>query len=77
MVALVLALGGATAVDWWLGGPWVAPAWLSVAVFAAVLLPLAAGWRRRARTVGGVLLALMTVGSLVQSIVVNDLADRL
>lgn len=77
LAALVLALGGSTSVEWWLGSPWVAPAIVAVPVFAALILPAALGRLRPARLAGAVALALMAVGCVVQSFQVNQLAGRL
>lgn len=72
---LVLALGGATAAEFWMGLPWRAPAKIEFLVFGAALLPAVLAWRRGARSVGAALLGLMALGSLLQSLQLNQLAD--
>jgi hypothetical protein len=78
LLTLLLVLGGATATNWWLGGPdatWVPNPIVLCLLIAAVLAPaLLLMWqrhepryRRLAAWMGGAALALMVVGNAVES----------
>ena len=78
LLTLLLVLGGATATNWWLGGPdlgWVPNPLLLAVLVAAVLLPaVLVLWRAHeprprqiAVGVAGVALALIVVGNMVES----------
>jgi hypothetical protein len=78
LLTLLLVLGGATATNWWLGGPdlgWVPNPLLLAVLVAAVLFPAALVlWRAHeprprqiAVGVAGAALALIVVGNIVES----------
>jgi hypothetical protein len=88
LLGLLLVLGGATATNWWLGGPgaaWVpSPIVLCLLVVAvlgptAVLAwrPLSPLWQRVALGAAGVALALVLLGNTVESWWLDRIFDRL
>jgi 4-amino-4-deoxy-L-arabinose transferase-like glycosyltransferase len=88
LLTIVLVAGGATATNWWLGGPdaaWVPNAVVLSLVMAAILAPtVLLAWRRRganleplALAVGGGAMAVMALGNLVESWSLNSVFFRL
>jgi hypothetical protein len=79
LLTLLLVLGGATATEWWLGGPnhaWVPNPLLLVLLFATVLAPAAlVAWRRDrpglqrwAVNAAAAALVLVILGNVVESL---------
>jgi hypothetical protein len=88
LAGLVLLFGGATATNWWLGGPdaaWVPNPVLLCLLIAAVLGPAAVliwrhrspVWQRLALLTTGVTLALLLAGNAVESWWLDRIFDRL
>lgn len=88
LLTLLLTLGGATATNWWLGGPdqaWVPHPVLLVIMLLAVLAPAAvAAWRRDrpglrqfALGVAATALALLLIGNTVESFSVDRIFTRM
>ncbi len=68
-LALVLALGGATATSLWLGSPWNPPAWLLVPILAVLILPAAVPRLRPwARVVAAAGFALILLGMAFEAV---------
>jgi uncharacterized membrane protein len=88
LLTLLLALGGATATDWWLGGPsrdWI-PQPIGLAMMVAVVLapavlslwrPADPFYRRLARGAAAVAVAGMLVGNTVESLWLSGIVGRL
>lgn len=87
-LTVLLALGGATATNWWLGGldaNWVPdPALLVVLAVAVVGPAVIAAWRRElpslqqfAVWVGGVALAFFALGNTVESLILDRILTRM
>jgi hypothetical protein len=88
LLTILLALGGATATNWWLGGTssaWVPnPLLLSVLIAAALLPSLMVLWRpddqrswRIAGWAGGVVLGLIALGGTIESLQLEQFFYRM
>ncbi len=88
LLTLLLALGGATATNWWLGGPdatWIPNPLLLAAIAAPVVGPaLLATWRRRemifkqvAWTAAALALALIVLGNTIESLWLDRIFGRM
>jgi hypothetical protein len=88
LLTLLLALGGSTATNWWLGGldrQWVPSPIVLVALLLVVLGPAAwAAWQReevgawrRAATIAGLALGFLVLGNTVESLILSFILGRM